>query len=138
VCSYEGEEQHPSTYNTRLFEEVLNEADKIVGHNLIGFDCRVLDSVWNVRIPRSSVVDTLYLSRLYNPSQDGGHSLRNWGTILGGTGKLDFTDYDGGLCDEMIEYCIADVELTEQVHKWLELQLRKETSLSSLLILNIA
>jgi len=105
---------------------VLNEADKIVGHNLIGFDCRVLDSVWNIHVDRSSVVDTLYLSRLYNPSQDGGHSLRNWGTILGGTGKLDFTDYDGGLCDEMIEYCIADVELTEQVHKWLELQLRNE------------
>ena len=104
----------------------MNEADKIVGHNLIGFDCRVLDSVWNIHVDRSSVVDTLYLSRLYNPSQDGGHSLRNWGTILGGTGKLDFTDYDGGLCDEMIEYCIADVELTEQVHKWLELQLRNE------------
>jgi len=104
----------------------LNEADRIIGHNLIGFDCRVLDSVWNIRVARSCVVDTLYLSRLYNPSQDGGHSLRNWGAILGGTGKLDFTDYDGGLCDEMIEYCIADVELTEQVHKWLELQLRNE------------
>ena len=26
----------------------------------------------------------------------------------------------------MIEYCIADVELTERVHQWLELQLRKE------------
>ena len=105
---------------------VLNEADRIIGHNLIGFDCRVLDSVWNIHVARSCVVDTLYLSRLYNPSQDGGHSLRNWGAILGGTGKLDFTDYDGGLCDEMIEYCIADVELTEQVHKWLELQLRNE------------
>ena len=105
---------------------VLNDADKIIGHNLIGFDCRVLDSVWDIRIARSCVVDTLYLSRLYNPSQDGGHSLRNWGTILGGTGKLDFTDYDGGLCDEMIEYCVADVELTERVHKWLELQLSTE------------
>lgn len=105
---------------------VLNDADKIIGHNLIGFDCRVLDSVWDIHVARSCVVDTLYLSRLYNPSQDGGHSLRNWGAILGGTGKLDFTDYDGGLCDEMIEYCIADVELTERVHKWLELQLSKE------------
>ena len=105
---------------------MLHDAEQVIGHNLIGFDCRVLDSVWDVRIPRHLVVDTLYLSRLYNPSQEGGHSLRNWGTILGGTGKLDFTDYDGGLTDEMIEYCIADVELTERVHKWLELQLRKE------------
>ena len=107
-------------------QRTLNEAEKIVGHNLIGFDCRVLDSVWGVHIPRERVVDSLYLSRLYNPSQEGGHSLRNWGRILGGTGKLDFTDYDGGLSDEMIEYCIADVELTEQVHKWLDLQLRNE------------
>jgi len=105
---------------------VLNEADQVVGHNLIGFDCRVLDTVWDVRIPRERVVDSLYLSRLYNPSQEGGHSLRNWGAILGGTGKLDFTDYDGGLTDEMIEYCIADVELTERVYRWLVLQLLKE------------
>ncbi len=107
-------------------QKVLSDAHKIIGHNLIGFDVGVLDRVWNVHISRDTVVDTLYLSRLYNPSQDGGHSLRNWGTILGGTGKLDFTDYDGGLSDEMIEYCIADVELTEQVHKWLELQLHSE------------
>ena len=107
-------------------QKVLNDAHKIIGHNLIGFDVGILDRVWNVYISRDTVVDTLYLSRLYNPSQDGGHSLRNWGTILGGTGKLDFTDYDGGLTDEMIEYCIADVELTEQVYKWLELQLDKE------------
>ena len=107
-------------------QKVLNDVHKIIGHNLIGFDVGILDRVWNVYISRDTVVDTLYLSRLYNPSQDGGHSLRNWGTILGGTGKLDFTDYDGGLSDEMIEYCIADVELTEQVHKWLELQLDKE------------
>ena len=105
---------------------VLNEATKVVGHNLIGFDCRVLDSVWDVRIPRANVVDTLYLSRLYNPSQEGGHSLRSWGERLGGTGKLDFTDYDGGLTDEMIEYCIQDVNLTEQVHKWLELNLMQD------------
>ena len=107
-------------------KKVLHDAQQIVGHNLIGFDCHVLDSVWGVRIPRHSVVDTLYLSRLYNPSQEGGHSLRNWGEILGGAGKIAFEDYDGGLTDEMVEYCIADVELTERVHQWLELQIRKE------------
>ena len=107
-------------------KKVLHDSQQIVGHNLIGFDCHVLDSVWGVRIPRGSVVDTLYLSRLYNPSQEGGHSLRNWGEILGGAGKIAFEDYDGGLTDEMVEYCIADVELTERVHQWLALQIRKE------------
>jgi len=107
-------------------QKVLNDAEKIVGHNLIGFDVGVLDRVWNVHISRDHVVDTLYLSRLYNPSQEGGHSLRNWGAILGGDGKIAFEDFDAGLTEEMVRYCIADVELTEQVHKWLELQLRKE------------
>lgn len=105
---------------------VLNDATQIIGHNLIGFDCRVLDSVWDVRIPRDSVVDTLYLSRLYNPSQEGGHSLRSWGERLGGQGKIDFTDYDGGLSQEMIDYCIQDVELTEHVHLWLDLNMHNE------------
>ena len=107
-------------------KKVLHDSQQIVGHNLIGFDCHVLDSVWGVRIPRHSVLDTLYLSRLYKPSQEGGHSLRNWGEILGGAGKIAFEDYDGGLTDEMVEYCIADVELTERVHQWLALQIRKE------------
>ena len=107
-------------------QKVLNDAEKIVGHNLIGFDVGVLDRVWNIRISRDHVVDTLYLSRLYNPSQEGGHSLRNWGAILGGTGKIAFEDFDAGLTEEMVRYCIADVELTEQVHKWLEMQLDKE------------
>ena len=105
---------------------VIDEAEKVVGHNLIGFDSVVLDSVWNVCLARDSVVDTLYLSRLYDPSVEGGHSLRAWGERIGGTGKLDFTDYDGGLTDEMIEYCIADVELTERVHLHLDRQLAEE------------
>ena len=107
-------------------QRTLNDAEKIVGHNLIGFDVGVLHRVWGVRIDLCRVDDTLYLSRLYNPSTEGGHSLRAWGSRLGGAGKIDFTDYDGGLSDEMIEYCIADVELTERVHQWLELQLRNE------------
>ena len=107
-------------------QKVLNDAEKIVGHNLIGFDVGVLDRVWNVRISRDYVVDTLYLSRLYNPSQEGGHSLRNWGAILGGAGKIAFEDFDAGFTEEMVEYCIADVELTERVHQWLEMQLDKE------------
>jgi len=104
----------------------LEKAHEIVGHNLIGFDVPVLSRVWGVDVCPSRVVDTLYLSRLYNPSQDGGHSLRNWGSILGGAGKGDFTDFDGGLTAEMIEYCVADVELTARVHEWLMFQLNQE------------
>ena len=51
-------------------QRTLYEAEKVVGHNLIGFDVGVLHRVWDVNIPRDRVVDSLYLSRLYNPSQE--------------------------------------------------------------------
>jgi len=61
------------------------------------------------------VVDTLVLSRLYDPSRQGGHSLRAWGETLGFP-KGDHDDWSC-LSPEMIDYCIRDVEVTEAVHK---------------------
>src|SRR6056300_649050 len=61
---------------------LVKEYDQIIGHNLIGFDAPVLRKVWNIGIPKSKAVDTLILSRLLNPVQDGGHSLKNWGKLL--------------------------------------------------------
>jgi DNA polymerase I len=57
----------------------------------------------------------LVLSRLYEPSKSGGHSLRNWGECLGFP-KGDHTDWTQ-LSQEMIDYCIRDVEVTEAVHQ---------------------
>jgi len=91
---------------------------KVVAHNLIGFDARVLREVWNVGITLPQAVDTLVMSRLFNPNIDGGHSLKAWGKRLG-FHKLDFDveDFDSGLTDEMIEYCTRDVEVLEATHK---------------------
>ena len=49
-----------------------------VFHNGIGFDVPVLNRLWGVAFGKGSVVDTLVLSRLSDPSRSGGHSLRNW------------------------------------------------------------
>ena len=65
------------------------------------------------------MVDTLTMSRLLNPVLEGGHSLRAWGVRLGGQGKIDFEDYDGGLTDEMITYCKQDVHLTVRLYNHL-------------------
>jgi DNA polymerase I-like protein with 3'-5' exonuclease and polymerase domains len=51
------------------------------------------------------------MSRLLNPVLEGGHSLKSWGLRLG-KHKGEFTAFDGGLCDEMVDYCIQDVEVT--------------------------
>lgn len=112
-----------STRETAVFTDAaslkqhIQSADTIIGHNLIGFDVPVLRKVWGVIVPLSKVIDTLVLSRLYNPSLDGGHSLRAWGERMGQEQKGDFTDFDGGLCDEMIEYCVQDTVVNALLYK---------------------
>lgn len=95
---------------------ILTTADVIVGHNLIGFDIPVLRRVWGISVERHKVVDTLVLSRLYNPSLEGGHSLKAWGLRMGDEQKGDFTDFDGGLTQEMINYCIQDTIVNAQLY----------------------
>lgn len=94
---------------------------KFVFHNGIGFDVPVVERLWNFTFDRSMVTDTLILSRLADPSRSGGHSLRNWGNILG-FAKGDHEDWSQ-LTPAMIDYCIRDVELTEAVYNRLRVEL---------------
>ena len=102
------------------------KGEEVCAHNLIGFDAPVLRKVWDVQIPISKAVDTLVMSRLMNPQIEGGHSLKAWGKRLGND-KMDFDteDFDGGLTDEMIEYCKRDVEVLAKLHGFLETQFKQ-------------
>ena len=102
-------------------QELLRDTSKVVTYNGLSFDIRLLQSLWGVSFEGIEVVDALVLSRLYNPSLVGGHSLRSWGDRLKWP-KGDFTDYDGGYCEEMADYCERDCRLTTKV--WKELQTR--------------
>jgi len=104
--------------------EYLRDADTIVGHNLIAFDATVLNRVWNTKIRASQCADTLLLSRLSNSARDGGHSLDAWGKATG-LDKIEFSDFDGGLTEEMVTYCIRDVELTSKVYDILAAEITK-------------
>ena len=95
--------------------EALEGSVSVCGHNLIGYDLPVLERLWGVSVAPERIVDTLVLSRLYDPSRQGGHSLRAWGESLGFP-KGDHDDWSR-LSQEMIDYCIRDVEVTEAVHK---------------------
>ena len=46
----------------------LEEADRIVGHNIINYDLRVITKLYPFFSPVGDVVDTLLLSRLYHPN----------------------------------------------------------------------
>ena len=100
-------------------QNLINNHDGIVGHNIISFDAYWLRVLWNVTIKASQAVDTLVMSRLLEPTLQGGHSLRAWGERLG-ENKLDFDDYDGGLSDEMLEYCQKDVRVTTALFRMLQ------------------
>ncbi len=95
--------------------EALAGSLSVVGHNLIGYDLPVLERLWGLSVAPERVIDTLVLSRLFDPSKSGGHSLRNWGEELG----FPKGDHDDWTClsPEMIDYCMRDVEVTEAVHK---------------------
>jgi len=106
-----------NTVHTRpdTLREALCGPLSVVGHNLIGYDLPVLERLWGLSVAPERVIDTLVLSRLFDPSKSGGHSLRNWGEELG----FPKGDHDDWTClsPEMIDYCMRDVEVTEAVHK---------------------
>jgi DNA polymerase I-like protein with 3'-5' exonuclease and polymerase domains len=105
----------------------LDSVEKIIAHNGIFFDFPVLKKVWNITVKKSQVVDTLVLSRLYNPSLEDGHSLAAWGQRLGFP-KEDFTDFDGGLTDEMLQYCKQDTLVTAKLYQHLEREMKDDFS----------
>ena len=105
-------------YSAETLEPVLRDSKAVIGHNIIGFDAPVLEKQWGLTIDPSKLKDTLARSRLWNPSLEGGHSLASWGERFGDQ-KIDFSDYDGGLSDEMVVYCRQDVALTTRLYKHL-------------------
>ena len=46
----------------------LEQADRLVGHNIINYDLRVIQKLYPYFSPRGDVIDTLVLSRLYHPN----------------------------------------------------------------------
>jgi len=99
----------------RSLRKALEGSVSVCGHNLIGYDLPVLKRLWGLSVAPERIVDTLVLSRLFDPSKSGGHSLRNWGNELGFP-KGDHNDWSR-LSQEMIDYCIQDVAVTEAVHQ---------------------
>ena len=114
---------------------ILSAAEHIIGHNIIAFDIPSLQKVYpSFLVKQSAIVDTLVLSRLIHadllnedyeqnfnrashlPKRSmGSHSLGAWGIRL----NLHKGDYDGGwdtFNQEMLDYCVQDVEVTEALY----------------------
>ena len=107
--------------------EYIKAASLIVAHNGIAFDFHLLKKLWKCQITLKRVEDTLVLSRLLNPSLEGGHSLNNLGKLFG-VQKIQFNDFnlETHTLDEMIEYCVQDVEVLHKVYSYLKYELKRQ------------
>jgi DNA polymerase I-like protein with 3'-5' exonuclease and polymerase domains len=112
-------------------QQYLDSVEKIIAHNGIGFDFPVLKKIWKIQAKKSQVIDTLVLSRLYNPSLEDGHSLAAWGQRLGFP-KGDFKDFDNGLTDEMLQYCKQDTLVTAKLYQYLTKEMENDYSQKSI------
>ena len=97
----------------------LQSAEQLIGHNVLGFDIPMVEKFGNIKLT-DNVVDTLVLSRLFNPTREGGHSLDNWGYRLSYR-KIEFEDYQN-YSTEMLTYCVRDVQLNTLVYKRLQIE----------------
>ena len=115
TCDTQTEELN-SYYGDTLQEGIkkLQGAEKLIGHNIIGFDIPVIHKLTGVDLSSKKLVDTLVLSRLFNPVREGNHGLESWGFRLEFP-KIEFTDY-GNFSQEMVTYCERDVLLNKRVY----------------------
>lgn len=99
------------------FNAYIKDAE-VIGHNIIGYDIPVLERLLGTDFSSCKITDTLVLSRLTNPSREGGHSLDNWGQRLGfPKGEHnDWTTYS----QDMVEYCKQDVRVNCKVYDSLQ------------------
>ena len=107
------------------FAAYAAQADKVLGHNAIHFDFRILDLLWGVRFEPEQMLDTMVLSQLANPTRDGGHSIEAWGQRFNYPKiAIDYDKFYQGYSDEMGEYCMQDTRISVKIFK----QVKKELS----------
>lgn len=114
---------------------LLDTAEIIYGHNVVGFDNLALEKLYGW-VPKARVRDTMLWSqflfsdlkandaRMYGDDEDyeialGSHSLENWGKRLG----CLKSDYQGGwdeANEELFAYCLNDVAVTERLRRHLQ------------------
>lgn len=106
----------------------LQEADVLIGHNIVGFDIPVIQQIYPFFETKATLFDTLILSRMFYPdilARDfrkkpigmptklyGRHGLEAWGYRLGDyKGEFSKTTDWVSWSQEMEDYCEQDVHV---------------------------
>ena len=97
----------------------LQKADRLIGHNILGYDIPVIKKLTGIDLYQADkIIDTLVLSRLLNPTREGGHSIGKWGPKLG-LPKKDSPEWST-FTKEMLSYCERDVDINYKLFNYLK------------------
>ena len=108
--------------------QLLGEAELIIGHNVIKYDIPVLQKLYGF-YTEAKIFDTIVAARLMYPdikdrdfrkkdfpkNMIGRHSLEAWGHRIGNYKSSIITDWKE-FTQEMLDYCIQDVEVTATLY----------------------
>ena len=102
---------------------LLNNAEVLVGHNIIGFDNLVMENLYGLKLNNKKIYDTWVMSQVLQYKRSHKHGLAGWGAHLKYP-KLDYDDWSG-FSDEMMVYCSRDVQLNYVIFKKLMEELER-------------
>jgi DNA polymerase I len=121
---------------------LLQEADILIGHNIVGFDLPVIEGIYPFFKTNATLFDTLILSRMFFPdilNRDfrkkpigmpsklfGRHSLESWGYRLGDyKGEFSKSTDWASWSQEMEDYCEQDVHVSMKLFELFASKLNK-------------
>lgn len=91
----------------------LAAADRVVAHNLIGFDYHALKMFYPEALTFEKMYDSIVVAALLEPDRRS-HAIKSYGEEFGAP-KGDYTDFEN-FCQEMIDYMVRDVEINLRIY----------------------
>ena len=122
-----GEVKVYSDYSDKYpsLEEGLKElatADRVVAHNLIGFDFPALEKLYPGTINYKQLWDSIVVAALIEPDRKS-HSIAAYGEEFGAP-KGDYKDFEN-FSQDMVDYMVRDVEINVRIYNKLQAIMNK-------------
>lgn len=118
IVTIDTETEEVKTYGPDALDDgvaSLLSADRLVGHNIIGYDIPTLDRLYNTSLLNKPVHDTWVMSQTLRYTRTHKHGLAGWGEYLGNK-KIEYSDWSA-FSEEMLQYCIQDCKVNLDVYK---------------------
>ena len=103
---------------------LLQNAELLVGHNIIGFDNVVMDKLCGTTLNEKRLHDTWVMSQVLRYKRNHRHGLAGWGEHLGNS-KITYEDGWDAYSREMLRYCVQDVRVNVDVYNELLTEYKK-------------